>query len=121
MKNSSYGYSVLTRLERRRFHTAAYLFQQFHALFGIDADANIQSWECESPPPPNQLTRFSFLETFPTTSLLHLSAFKDYVLRRADTYYKEWEEEGHIDKVGSDLSPGRSRKLYPDIQTLTIS
>ena len=57
-----------------------------------------------------QLTRLSVLETFPTTWLLHLSAFKDYVLRWAGTHYREWEEEGHIDEVGPDLSPGRRWK-----------
>lgn len=115
MKNSSYSYSVLTPLERRRFHTAAYLFQQFHALFGIDADASFEPWEYESPPPSNQLTRVSFLVTFPTTWLLHLSAFKDYVLRWADVIYKVWEDEGRIDGMDPDLSlsPGRGRKTIP--------
>ena len=106
MKNSSYGYSVLTPLERRRFHTAAYLFQQFDALFGVDADPYTLPWEYEFPPPPNQLTPVSFLETFPTMWLLHLSAFKDYVLRWADKQYKDWEEDGYIEAVNTDLSPG---------------
>jgi len=104
MKNSSYGYSVLTLLERHRFHTAAHLFQQFHALFGVDADA----WapEYELPPPPNQLTPILFLETLPTMWLLHLSAFKDHVLRWADKHYKDWEEDGYIGAINTDLSPG---------------
>lgn len=113
MKNSSYGYSVLTSLERCRFHTAAYIFQQFQALFGIDMEAIILPWEFDLPPPSNQLTRVSFLETFPTTSLLHLSAFKDYLLIWADKHYQLWKEEGHVDKVGPDLSPGTAERWKP--------
>jgi len=38
--------------------------------------------------------------------LLHLSAFKDYVLKWADKHYKIWEEDGYIEAVNIDLSPG---------------
>ena len=75
-------------------------------LFGIDTSANVLPWEYEEPTPDGiSVTRRLFLERIPATSLLHLSAFKDYLLGWAEDSYQALEDEGFIELV--DLTKGR--------------
>ena len=98
-KDSRFGYSVLCGVESHRFQTSAYLFRQFQVLFAIDTSANALPWEHEA------VTRRLFLERIPATSLLHLSAFKDYLLSWVEDRYQALEDEGIIQLV--DLRKGR--------------
>ena len=77
-------------------------------LFGIDKCAKVLPWEYNEPPPEYQLlTRRSFLERIPTMSLLHLSAFKDYLLSWAEYNYQYLEDERLIEDFLIDLTRGR--------------
>ena len=98
-KDSRFGYSVLSGVESHRFQTSAYLFRQFQVLFAIDTSANVLPWEHEA------VTRRLFLERIPATSLLHLSAFKDYLLGWAEDSYQVLEDEDFLMPV--DLTKGR--------------
>ena len=61
-------------------------------LFGLDKGAKVLPWEYDEPPPEDrQLTRQSFLERIPEISLLHLSAFKRYLLTRAEHACQNFE------------------------------
>jgi hypothetical protein len=107
-KDSRFGYSILTAAEAHRFQTSAYLFWQFQVLFGIDTRAKVLSWEYDEPPTEDRLlTRQSFLERIPAISLLHLSAFKDYLLSWAEEIYEVLEGDDLVGEYLIDLTRGR--------------
>jgi hypothetical protein len=78
-------------------------------LFGIDTSADVLPWVYEEPTPEYiyiyRIARQSFLERIPTMSLLHFSAFKDYLLGWAEDSYRALGDEGSIELV--DLTKGR--------------
>ena len=113
MKDSRVGYSTLTREESRRFQVAAYTYGQFQILFGIDCEANVQSWEYGSESVPNgQITPRAFLDSLSTPRLHHLASFKDFVLPWTDPLY---EVALANDFSGmSDLSKGKHTNRYRD-------
>ena len=77
-------------------------------LFGLDKDAKVLPWECDEPPPEDRhLTRQSFLERIPAMSLLHLSAFKGYLLIWAEGTYQYFEDRGFFEVYLLDLTRGR--------------
>jgi len=104
-KDSRFGFSVLSSVEAHRFQVSAYLFCQFQALFGLGRLARGSPYEDPKPNWEDGLTRQSFLERISAMSLLHLSAFKDYLLSCVEDSYQALEEEGWIDDV--DLTEGR--------------
>jgi len=107
-KDSWVKYSVLSSVEAHRFQTSAYLFWQFQVLFGIDTYAVVLPWEYDVPPPEDRLfTRQSFLERIPVMSLLHLSAFKDYLLSWAEWSYHDLQYMGLIQKSLTGVTRGR--------------
>jgi len=76
-------------------------------LFGIDSGAKALPWEYTGPTPDDTLfTRQSFLKSVPALSLLHLSAFKDYLLNWAGCTYQDLEGEGIIRQSFGDLTKG---------------
>jgi hypothetical protein len=76
-------------------------------LFGIDWWAKVLPWEYNEAPPEDRLfTRQYFLERIPAISLLHLSAFKDYLLRWAERNYQELEDDELIGEYLTDLTKG---------------
>jgi hypothetical protein len=76
-------------------------------LFGIDVWAKVLPWEYDEPPPEDRLfTRQYFLERIPVISLLHLSAFKDYLLYWAERSYQELEDDELIGEYLTDLTKG---------------
>jgi len=75
-------------------------------LFGTDTSAKVLPWEYEELPSDNiSITCQSFLQRIPATALLHLSAFKDYLLSWAKDSYQALEDEGFIALI--DLTKGR--------------
>ena len=77
-------------------------------LFGIDSGAKALPWECNGPTPDDKLlTRQSFLKRIPALSLLHLSAFKDYLLNWAEYTYRDLEHDDTIWESFGDLTRGR--------------
>lgn len=106
MKDSRFGYSILTHEESRRFQIAAYTYGQFQTLFGIDRGADVQPWEWgEGPVPDGQVTPRAFLDSLSIPKLQYLSVFKDYILSWTDAIYLDALTEG-LEGM-SDLSKGK--------------